>query len=191
MHFFNPVPLMRLVEIIPGLKTAAWVSEALLNLARRMAREPVPCTDRPAFLVNHVGRAFVPEAQRLLSEGIASVADIDRILTGATGVRIGPFALADRVGIDVQHAVMNRSTVCFTTSRPLAPAPSRRSASPRVFMARRPGLVVFATRTQENRAGRCRGADGASKIGLAAPKPAARRAAGSSDRVAERRGCHA
>jgi 3-hydroxyacyl-CoA dehydrogenase len=66
MHFFNPVLLMRLVEIIPGLKTAAWVSEALSNLARRMAREPVLCTDSPAFLVNHVGRAFVPEAQRLL-----------------------------------------------------------------------------------------------------------------------------
>ena len=125
-----------------------------------MAREPVPCTDRPAFLVNHVGRAFVPEAQRLLSEGIASCGRHPiALLTGATGVRIGPFALADRVGIDVQHAVMNRSTVCFTTSRPLAPCPSRRSASPRVFMARRPGLVVFATKRKENRAGRCRGAE--------------------------------
>ena len=69
MHFLNPVPLMRLVEIIPGLKTAAWVSEARSSLARRMAREPVRCTDSLAFLVGHVGRAFVPEAQRLFSEG--------------------------------------------------------------------------------------------------------------------------
>ncbi len=68
MHFLNPVPLMRLVDIIPGLKTAAWVSEAPSSLARRMAREPV-CTDSLAFLVGHVGRAFVPEAQRRLSEG--------------------------------------------------------------------------------------------------------------------------
>jgi 3-hydroxybutyryl-CoA dehydrogenase len=106
MHFFNPVPLMRLVEIIPGLKTAAWVTEALMVIGRRMTKEPVLCRDSPAFLVNHVGRAFVPEAQRILTENIASAADIDRILTGAAGFRIGPFALADLVGIDVQHAVM-------------------------------------------------------------------------------------
>jgi len=106
MHFFNPVPLMRLVEIIPGLKTEAWVRDAMLSIGRRMTREPVLCSDSPAFLVNHVGRAFVPEAQRLLTENIAGVADIDRILTGAAGFRLGPFALADMVGIDIQHGVM-------------------------------------------------------------------------------------
>ena len=97
---------MRLVEIIPGLKTAAWVRDAMMTIGRRMTREPVLCTDSPAFLVNHVGRAFVPEAQRLLTENIAGVADIDRILTGAPGFRLGPFALADMVGIDIQHGVM-------------------------------------------------------------------------------------
>ena len=71
-----------------------------------MTREPVLCTDSPAFLVNHVGRAFVPESQRILTENIASVAEIDRILTGAPGFKLGPFALADLVGIDVQHGVM-------------------------------------------------------------------------------------
>ena len=106
MHFFNPVPLMRLVEIIPGLKTAPWVRDAMMTIGRRMTREPVLCTDSPAFLVNHVGRAFVPEAQRLLTENIAGVADIDRILTGAPGFKLGPFSLADLVGIDVQHGVM-------------------------------------------------------------------------------------
>ncbi len=106
MHFFNPVPLMRLVEIIPGLKTADWARDAMMTIGRRMTREPVLCTDSPAFLVNHVGRAFVPEAQRLLTENIAGVADIDRILTGAPGFRLGPFSLADMVGIDIQHGVM-------------------------------------------------------------------------------------
>jgi 3-hydroxybutyryl-CoA dehydrogenase len=57
MHFFNPVPLMKLVEVIPGLKTAPWVTDAMMALGRRMTREPVLCTDSPAFLVNHVGRA--------------------------------------------------------------------------------------------------------------------------------------
>lgn len=106
MHFFNPVPLMRLVEIIPGVKTAPWVTEAMMSLGRRMTREPVLCTDSPAFLVNHVGRALVPESLRMLSEGIASHWEIDRILTGAPGFKIGPFSLADLVGIDVQHGVM-------------------------------------------------------------------------------------
>ena len=106
MHFFNPVPLMRLVEIIPGLKTAPWVTEAMTAIGRRMTREPVLCTDSPAFLVNHVGRAFVPEAQRILTENIACAAEIDRILTGAPGFKLGPFSLADLVGIDVQHGVM-------------------------------------------------------------------------------------
>jgi 3-hydroxybutyryl-CoA dehydrogenase len=106
MHFFNPVPLMRLVEVIPGLRTAQWVTDAMMKLGKRMTREPVLCTDSPAFLVNHVGRGFVPESQRILTECIASAADIDRILTGAPGFKMGPFTLADMVGIDVQHSVM-------------------------------------------------------------------------------------
>jgi 3-hydroxybutyryl-CoA dehydrogenase len=106
MHFFNPVPLLRCVEVIPGLKTAPWVTDAMMTIGRRMTREPILCTDSPAFLVNHIGRAFVPEGQRLLTENISTIADIDRILTGAPGFKMGPFTLADMVGIDIQHGVM-------------------------------------------------------------------------------------
>ena len=123
MHFFNPVPLMRLVEIIPGLKTAPWVADAMMTIGRRMTREPVLCTDSPAFLVNHVGRAFVPEAQRLLTENIATVAEIDRILTGAPGFKLGPFSLADMVGIDVQHGVMESVHALFYGEPMFAPFP--------------------------------------------------------------------
>lgn len=123
MHFFNPVPLMRLVEVIPGLKTAPWVRDAMMTIGRRMTREPVLCTDSPAFLVNHVGRAFVPEAQRLLTENIAGIADIDRILTGAPGFRLGPFSLADMVGIDVQHGVMESIYDLFYGEPMFAPFP--------------------------------------------------------------------
>jgi 3-hydroxybutyryl-CoA dehydrogenase len=123
MHFFNPVPLMRLVEVIPGLKTAPWVTDAMMALGRRMTREPVLCTDSPAFLVNHVGRAFVPESQRILTDGIASTAEIDRILTGAPGFRLGPFALADMVGIDVQHGVMESIYALFYNEPAYAPFP--------------------------------------------------------------------
>jgi 3-hydroxybutyryl-CoA dehydrogenase len=123
MHFFNPVPLMRLVEVIPGLKTAPWVTDAMMAIGRRMTREPVLCTDSPAFLVNHVGRAFVPEGQRLLGENIATAADIDRILVGAPGFKLGPFALADMVGIDVQHGVMESVYALFYNEPAFAPSP--------------------------------------------------------------------
>ena len=106
MHFFNPVPLMKLVEIIPGVRTAPWVTEALMKLARRMTREPVLCSDSPGFIVNHIGRAFVPESARIHSEGIAQHYEIDRIMCGAAGFKLGPFGLIDLVGSDVSVAVM-------------------------------------------------------------------------------------
>jgi 3-hydroxybutyryl-CoA dehydrogenase len=106
LHFFNPVPLMKLVEVIPGIKTAPEVTEALMVIARRMTREPVRCTDSPGFIVNHIGRAYVPEAARIVAEGIASPATVDRIMTGAAGFKMGPFQLQDLVGADVSVAVM-------------------------------------------------------------------------------------
>jgi 3-hydroxybutyryl-CoA dehydrogenase len=106
LHFFNPVPLMKLVEVIPGLKTAPWVIEALMVIGRRMTREPVLCADSPGFIVNHVGRGYVPEAARIVQEGVAQFHEIDRIMTGAPGFRMGPFTLLDLVGSDVSVSVM-------------------------------------------------------------------------------------
>lgn len=105
-HFFNPVPLMKLVEVIGGLRTSLDVTEGLMNVGRRMGREPVQCSDSPGFLVNHIGRGYMPEALRILDEGISRPADIDKILCEAVGFRMGPFALLDLVGIDVAHPVM-------------------------------------------------------------------------------------
>jgi 3-hydroxybutyryl-CoA dehydrogenase len=104
MHFFNPVPLMKLVEVVPGLKTAPWVTDAMMTIGRRMTREPVLCTDSPGFIVNHAGRG-IREAERILTENIATIPEIDRILTGAPGLKLGPFALFDMVGIDISHGV--------------------------------------------------------------------------------------
>jgi 3-hydroxybutyryl-CoA dehydrogenase len=82
MHFLNPVPLMRLVEIIPGLKTAACVSEAPSSLARRMARAPVLCTDSLAFLVGHVGRALCPRRNACLARAEARLKGGDEAAPG-------------------------------------------------------------------------------------------------------------
>lgn len=105
-HFFNPVPLMKLVEVIPGQHTAEPVVDALHALALRMGHRPVRATDSPGFLVNHAGRGYGTEALRILAEGVAGPSEIDRILREAAGFRMGPFELFDLVGIDVTHAVM-------------------------------------------------------------------------------------
>jgi 3-hydroxybutyryl-CoA dehydrogenase len=105
-HFFNPVPVMKVVEVVDGVLTEPWAGEALTGLARRFGHTPVRCKDTPGFIVNHAGRAYVPEALRLLSEGIADFATIDRILVDAAGFRLGPFGLMDLVGLDIAHTVM-------------------------------------------------------------------------------------
>lgn len=105
-HFFNPVPVMKIVEVVDGVLTEQWVGEALTALARRFGHTPVRCNDTPGFVVNHAGRAYVPESLRVLAEGVADFATIDRILVDAAGFRLGPFGLMDLVGLDVTHAVM-------------------------------------------------------------------------------------
>jgi 3-hydroxybutyryl-CoA dehydrogenase len=105
-HFFNPVPVMKIVEVVDGVLTEPWATDALTALAQRFGHTPVRCKDTPGFIVNHAGRAFVPESLRVLSEGVADFATIDRILIDAAGFRIGPFGLMDLVGLDVAHAVM-------------------------------------------------------------------------------------
>ncbi len=105
-HFFNPVPVLKIVEVVDGVRTEPWVGEALTALAIRFGHAPLRCKDTPGFIVNHAGRAFVPESLRVLSEGVADFAAIDRILVDAAGFRIGPFGLMDLVGLDVAHAVM-------------------------------------------------------------------------------------
>ena len=94
-HFFNPVPLMKVVEVIGGVLTAPEVLDRLSAIARRMGHRPVVATDTPGFLVNHAGRAYGTEALRIVQEGVASFADVDRVMTEAAGFRMGPFELFD------------------------------------------------------------------------------------------------
>ncbi len=103
LHFFNPVPLMRLVEVIEGLRTEDWVTEALMVVGKRMTREPVRLKDAPGFLVNQVGRGFTLEASHLVYEGISNFADVDRVMRDVGGFRMGPFELMELTGLDVTH----------------------------------------------------------------------------------------
>jgi 3-hydroxybutyryl-CoA dehydrogenase len=105
-HFFNPVPLMKVVEVICGLKTDPQVAQALTRFARDMGHTPVQAADTPGFIVNHAGRGYNTEALRIAGEGVADFATIDRVLRDQVGFRLGPFELMDLTGLDVSHPVM-------------------------------------------------------------------------------------
>lgn len=105
-HFFNPVPLMKIVEVVRGSRTDERYIQGLVELAEKAGHFPAITPDTPGFLVNHAGRAFGTEALRMLSEGVATPQQIDRILRDGPGFRMGPFELFDLTGLDVSHAVM-------------------------------------------------------------------------------------
>ncbi|MEQ8442636.1 MAG: 3-hydroxyacyl-CoA dehydrogenase [Alphaproteobacteria bacterium] len=105
MHFFNPAPVMKLVELIRGPDTAEPVMDALLALANRMTRTPVVVKDSPGFLVNFGGRAYTTEALAIRHEQVADPAEIDAVMKDGFGFRMGPFELMDLTGIDVNFPV--------------------------------------------------------------------------------------
>jgi 3-hydroxybutyryl-CoA dehydrogenase len=105
-HFFNPVPLMKVVEVVAGFKTDAAVCERLRDYARQMGHSAVLAQDTPGFIVNHAGRGYGTEALRIVGEGVADFATIDRILKDQAGFKLGPFELMDLTALDVSHPVM-------------------------------------------------------------------------------------
>ena len=101
LHFFNPPPLMRLVEVVPTHVTDDDVLERALTIVRALGREPITTTDSLGFVVNRCARPFVGEALRILGERVASVEQIDGICRDAGGFRMGPLELTDLIGLDV------------------------------------------------------------------------------------------
>lgn len=105
-HFFNPVPLMKVVEIIDGARSDPQYGDALMALARRMGHTPVRAKDMPGFIVNHGGRGMNIEGLKTAQECVASFPVIDAIMREQAGFRMGPFELMDLTGLDVSHPVM-------------------------------------------------------------------------------------
>jgi 3-hydroxybutyryl-CoA dehydrogenase len=107
MHFFNPVPLMPLVEIISGLQTAAATADAVRELTVRLGKSPIGVTNSPGFVVNRILVPMINEAFFVLAEGVASAEEIDAGMKLGANHPIGPLALADLVGLDVCLSVMD------------------------------------------------------------------------------------
>ena len=101
MHFMNPAQVMKLVEIIPGLRTAPEIVTTLIALCERMGKQPVVVTDAPGFVANRLLMPAVNEAIQALQEGLASREDIDTIMKLGAGHPMGPLELADFIGLDV------------------------------------------------------------------------------------------
>jgi 3-hydroxybutyryl-CoA dehydrogenase len=104
LHFFNPAPVMKLVEVVQGACTDAAVVDKLVNFANFLGKKSVTVKDSPGFIVNRVARHFYVESLKLVEEGVADIATVDQLMRSA-GFRMGPFELMDLIGVDTNFSV--------------------------------------------------------------------------------------
>ena len=121
MHFFNPAPLMKLVEVVTTAETSPAVTQTVVAVAGQMGKTPVVCRDFPGFIVNHVARPYYLEALRLVEQGLADIETVDTLMEAA-GFRMGPFRLMDLIGNDINFTVS--CSVYEALGRPLRLCPS-------------------------------------------------------------------
>ena len=143
LHFFNPAPVMRLVEVVSGLATDPAVAAAVTRLAQDWGKQVVQASATPGFIVNRVARPFYAEALRLAEERVASPATIDAVLTQAGGFRMGPFALMDLVGQDVNEAVTRSVWTAFGYDPRFAPSLLQRAMVEAGWLGRKTGRGWF------------------------------------------------
>jgi 3-hydroxybutyryl-CoA dehydrogenase len=143
LHFFNPAPVMRLVEVVSGLATDPAVAAAVTRLAEDWGKQVVQASATPGFIVNRIARPFYAEALRLAEEQAASPATIDAVLTRAGGFRMGPFALMDLVGQDVNEAVTRSVWTAFGYDPRFAPSLLQRSLVEAGWLGRKTGRGWF------------------------------------------------
>ncbi|HYF32700.1 MAG TPA: 3-hydroxyacyl-CoA dehydrogenase NAD-binding domain-containing protein [Chitinophagaceae bacterium] len=122
MHFFNPAPIMKLVEVVRAAQTAPEVVTAVYKLAKQMGKTPVICKDAPGFIVNHVARPYYLEALKLVQLGMSDYESIDRLME-ASGFKMGPFKLMDLIGNDVNYAVSCSVYEAMNKPERLKPSP--------------------------------------------------------------------
>ena len=121
MHFFNPAPVMKLVEVVKGHQTADTTVQDIYALCIQMKKVPVICKDAPGFIVNRVARHYYLEAFKLVEDGIATIENVDAVLE-ATGFKMGPFKLMDLIGLDINLAVSKSIYEAFDYEERFAPA---------------------------------------------------------------------
>ena len=123
LHFFNPPPLMSLVEVVQGDRTSPATIDKATDLMRRMGKTPARAKDTPGFIVNRIARPFYNEALRILGDGDASVEIIDRVMKDAGNFRMGPFELMDLIGNDINFAATDSLYQSFFHDPRFRPSP--------------------------------------------------------------------
>jgi 3-hydroxybutyryl-CoA dehydrogenase len=143
LHFFNPAPLMALVELVTTPRTNDHIADRAEAFARSLGKVPVRCADAPGFIVNRVGRPFVAEAVRMVEAGEGTVEGVDRALEAA-GYPMGPFRLLDLIGLDVDLAIDERLTEAFGGATRFAPPELQRRLVEQGRLGRKSGLGFYA-----------------------------------------------
>jgi 3-hydroxybutyryl-CoA dehydrogenase len=139
MHFFNPAPVMPLVEIVTGLATSPGVAETVHATALAWGKTPVRATSTPGFIVNRCARPFYAEGLRLLGERAADVATLDAVIRGGGGFRMGPFELIDLIGLDVNLAVTTSIWDAYSHDPRYAPSVLQQERVAAGFLGRKSG----------------------------------------------------
>lgn len=121
MHFFNPAPVMKLVEIVQGPLTSMHTIQTTETLCRQLNKTPVICKDAPGFIVNRVARHYYLEAMHLVELGLATIENVDAIME-ATGFKMGPFKLMDLIGMDINLAVSKSMYEAFQQAERFMPS---------------------------------------------------------------------
>jgi len=143
MHFFNPAPVMQLVEVVSGLATLPEAASAIFHVAQAWGKVPVHAKSSPGFIVNRVARPYYAEALRLLTEGAADAATIDAVMRDAGGFRMGPFELMDLIGHDVNYAVTESVFEAFYGDRRFAPSLAQLELVNAGFLGRKSGRGFY------------------------------------------------
>lgn len=143
MHFFNPAPIMKLVEVITTPDTHPDAGKALYELAVKMGKTAVFCKDAPGFIVNRVARTYYLEAMKLVSEGLASVETVDAVLE-ATGFKMGPFRLMDLIGMDINYSVSRIVWEALGKPERLTPSPLQKAKVDAGELGRKTGKGFYA-----------------------------------------------
>ncbi len=143
-HFFNPVPLMKVVEVIDGMRGDPSYGDALMSLARRMGHTPVRAKDMPGFIVNHGGRGMNIEGLKTAQECVAPFHVIDAIMREQAGFRMGPFELMDLTGLDVSHPVMESIYQQFYDEPRFRPSPITAIRAAGGLLGRKSGAGFYA-----------------------------------------------